>query len=111
MKEQEVNMFIMANKDSLPEENLSHLRNKLLSMNEDQWANISTVTFKSPTTMLIISIFLGGIGVDRFMLGQAGAGIGKLLTGGGCGIWWLIDLFNIGKATKKYNWQKLAKWL
>ena len=49
---------------------------------------------------LMILIFLSTLGVDRFMLGQAGAGIGKLLTGGGCGIWWLIDLFNIGKATK-----------
>lgn len=111
MKEQEVNMFIMANKDSLPEENLPHLRNKLLEMNEDQWANVSMISFKSPMTMLMISIFLGSLGVDRFMLGQAGAGIGKLLTVGGCGIWWLIDLFNIGNATKKYNWQKLQMWL
>ena len=111
MREQDVNMFIMANKDYLPEAYLPHLRNKLLAMNEDQWANILMVSFKSPTTMLMISIFLGELGIDRFMLGQVGAGIGKLLTGGGCGIWWLIDLFNIGNATKKYNWTKLSMWL
>ena len=34
---------------------------------------------------------LGGLGVDRFMRGQVGLGILKLITGGGCGVWALID--------------------
>ena len=101
----------MTNKDALPEDKLPHLRAKLLEMPEDKWANISLLEFKSPMTLLMVSIFLGGWGVDRFMLGQTGAGIGKLLTAGGCGIWWLIDLFNISKLTKDYNWRKLAMWI
>lgn len=44
---------------------------------------------------LLLSIFVGGLGVDRFYLGYTGLGIAKLLTGGGCGIWWLIDLIMI----------------
>jgi TM2 domain-containing membrane protein YozV len=47
---------------------------------------------------LIMSIIFGGIGVDRFIMGHVGLGILKLITLGGCGIWWLIDLILI--ATK-----------
>ncbi len=47
---------------------------------------------KEWTTALILSVLLGSLGVDRFYLGQAGLGIGKLLTFGGLGVWWLIDV-------------------
>ncbi len=54
---------------------------------------------KSFVAALLLSILLGGMGIDRFYLGYIGLGILKLLTGGGCGIWWLIDVVLI--ATKK----------
>jgi len=47
---------------------------------------------------LLLSIFVGSLGVDRFYMGYVGLGILKLITFGGCGIWWLIDLILI--ATK-----------
>lgn len=44
---------------------------------------------------LILVIMLGGLGIHRFYLGYIGIGIIQLLTLGGCGIWWLIDMIRI----------------
>ncbi len=42
-------------------------------------------------TAVLLSFFLGGLGVDRFYLGYTGLGIVKLITFGGFGVWALID--------------------
>ena len=55
---------------------------------------------------LLLSILVGNLGVDRFYMGYIWQGILKLITFGGLGIWWIIDLILI--ATKydfgKVNW-------
>jgi TM2 domain-containing membrane protein YozV len=66
---------------------------------------------KDPTTMLLISIFVGGLGVDRFMLGDTGMGVLKLFTGGGCGILWLIDVIGSNGNTAVYNRKKAQEVL
>ena len=47
---------------------------------------------------------------EWFLLGDTGLGVLKLLTCGGCGIWWLIDLFTVQKKTRQYNYQKFIQY-
>ena len=51
--------------------------------------------YKNKLTAILLSIFTGGLGIDRFYLGYTGLGVLKLLTAGGLGIWSLIDLIMI----------------
>lgn len=46
-------------------------------------------------TTLLLSIFLGSLGIHRFYVGKTGTGILQLITLGGCGIWTLIDIIII----------------
>ena len=84
---------------------------KLLELDDSKWAQISSLQFKSPTVALVLSIFLGAYGIDRFYIGHIGLGVGKLLTCGGIGIWALIDWFLILGATRNENLKKLEPLL
>ena len=46
-------------------------------------------------TTLLLCIFIGTLGVHRFYTKNYVAGVIQLLTGGMCGIWWLIDIIMI----------------
>jgi len=65
---------------------------------------------KSWVAALLLSLFLGGLGVDRFYLGYILLGVLKLITGGGLGLWWLIDLIliAIGKMTDAQGRPRVA---
>ncbi len=99
------------NGEKLPEEKLIYIRERLLALDDSKWSMLSMISYQSPTTLVIISIFLGSIGVDRFMLGQVGLGILKLITLGGLGIWTIVDWFMISKLTRKHNFEKLQPYL
>ena len=46
----------------------------------------------NPVAALVLAVFLGYLGIDRFYSGNIVAGVIKLLTLGGLGIWWIIDI-------------------
>jgi TM2 domain-containing membrane protein YozV len=50
-------------------------------------------------TTLLLCIFVGVLGVHRFYTGHIAIGVVQLLTFGGCGIWWLVDLIMIATGT------------
>lgn len=56
---------------------------------------------KDWTVLLILSILLGGLGVDHFYTGKIGTGILKLITGGGCMIWAIIDIIMVATGSFK----------
>ena len=107
MDQQKADMFIMTNQKYLPESKIMYLKEKIRTMDEDKFSLLSTVEMKDPTTLLLVSIFLGTLGIDRFMLGDTGMGILKLLTGGCCGILAIVDWFTISQKAKERNFNKL----
>lgn len=66
---------------------------------------------KDPGTILVLSILFGVSGIDRFMLGDMGMGILKLLTFGGCGILAIVDWFSAKSRTHEYNRKKASEIL
>ena len=107
MDMQKVDMYIMTNQKYFPAEKIQLLRDRLLAADDNRMVMISSIEMKDPTTILLVSIFLGSLGIDRFMLGETGMGILKLLTGGCCGILTIIDWFTVQKKAKDANFQKL----
>jgi hypothetical protein len=102
-----VDMFFAANKKFFPTARIPLIRDKLASLDDSRYAVISSVDLKDPTVMLLLAIFLGGLGVDRFMMNEIGMGILKLLTGGLCGILWIIDIVKISDKVKESNYAEI----
>ena len=107
MDQNKVDMYVMTNQKYFPAEKIMYLKEKLAAMDESKFTMVSTVELKDSTTILLVSIFLGTLGIDRFMLGDTGMGILKLLTGGCCGILTIIDWFTVSKTTKELNFNNL----
>jgi TM2 domain-containing membrane protein YozV len=109
MDTSKVDMFIMSNAKFFQSNHLMYIRERLLTADESKWIYVQTLEFKDPTTSIIVSILVGALGIDRFLIGDVGLGIGKLLTCGGLGIWALVDWFLIMGATKEKNFKMLQQ--
>ena len=111
MDSQKVDMYIMSNAKFFESHQINAIRERLLALDDSKWALISTIQLKEPSTSLIVSILAGSLGIDRFIIGDTGLGIGKLLTCGGLGIWTIIDWFMIQAATREKNMLKIQQFL
>jgi TM2 domain-containing membrane protein YozV len=109
MEAQKVDMFIMTNGKFFESYQVPQIRERLIQMDDSKWSVVQTIQFKDPTIILIISLLGGSLGIDRFLIGDTGLGVGKLITCGGFGIWAIIDWFMIMGATKEKNMAKLQQ--
>ena len=98
-----ITAFMTANQKRFHTVDMLRIRENLSKMTNQELLLLNGTDFKDPTISIILSVLVGGLGVDRFYIGDVGIGVAKLLTGGGLGIWWLVDLFLIQKKTKDNN--------
>lgn len=110
-KSNKVTSIMFAISKYLPEDKQFVVLDKLKRCPDDKLDMILAVPKKEPVVALVLGLFLGYLGIDRFYIGDIGLGIGKLLTFGGCGIWHIIDWFLIMRATREKNFEVLMNYL
>lgn len=110
MTQEKVDMYLMQKGKYFPEGSVYMVRDKLLAMDDKDFPIVNSLEFLDPTTNLIVSVLAGSFGIDRFMIGDTGMGVLKLLTGGLCGILTIIDWFNIQKLTRAKNLEKFMNY-
>lgn len=103
MEKSKIDMFIGLNAENFHTHDLMMIKEKLEKMEDEKFILIQATQFQKPTTIFLISFFLG---IERFWLDDVLLGIIKLLTFYGFFIWWLVDLISAKDRTKKYNYKK-----
>jgi hypothetical protein len=81
---------------SMVKESLSRLPIEKQSMFVEEFKRKA----KSPGLMLALAILFP---IQLFLLGKTALGVAFWLTGGGCGLWWLIEVFLAFKRTREFN--------
>ena len=107
MDKSKVDMYIMTNAKYFETSAIPMIRTRLENMSDENFLLLQTVDLKEPSILLVVSILLGTLGIDRFLIGDIGMGVLKLLTAGLCGILTIIDWFLIMKRTKEKNLEKI----
>jgi hypothetical protein len=112
MDSQKVDMYLLTHSKYFESQQIPQIRDRLLALDESKWTSIQSLPLFDPRVALLVSISpVGSNGVDRFLIGDVGIGIGKLLTCGGLGIWTIIDWFQIQGATRQKNFEKIQPFL
>ncbi len=111
MEAQKVDMYLLTNAKYFESQHIPYLRDKLLAMDDSKYIVLHSLNLKDPTLILVLSILVGYLGIDRFLIGDVGLGVGKLLTCGGFGIWQIVDWFLIMGRTREVNFNSMQQAL
>lgn len=108
-----IDMFFATNAKKFKPVHVAALRKKMQNIDDEKFVTLQCADLKDPVLMLIISVLVGEFGVDRFIMGDIGIGVLKLLTVGCCGVLWLVDviLFAIGDKVRDKNYANLMALL
>lgn len=88
----------------IPSDALVIVKQKLQHADDRIAGEILDAKYHDPIVILIVSFFVGSLGVDRFLLGDTALGICKLLFNWlTLGLWYLCDLFVCFGKAKKLN--------
>ena len=74
----------------------------------DRFIGLVQAETQNPVVLYGWNVWLGFLGIDRFLVGDVLAGFLKLITFGGLGIWVIIDCFLIGNRTREKNYEKVT---
>lgn len=108
MDKQKIDLYLTTNSKYFEASAIPIIRQKLENASDETLLTLQATELTDPTVVLLVSIFLGSLGIDRFMIGDTGMGILKLLTAGLCGILSIIDWFTISKKAKQLNFSKIS---
>lgn len=124
MDSNKINTFLISNQGNISSEYIPIIKEKLEAMDDNRSFALMSIDLKSPFVALMLSIFLGSCGIDRFYIGDNTNGMIKFMIGGFIfvtgfftfGIGWLLyvgymlDWFLIMGATKKKNAEKMMMY-
>jgi len=109
MSDDQIKMYWMTYGKYFSADKALSIQQTLANMEESKAMMLNVIEYRDPIVVLLLSIFVGYLGIDRFMIQDIGMGLLKLLTGGLCGILVIIDWFIIMDKTKDYNYQKFLE--
>ena len=123
----DINATLMMISDKIPSNSLPLVQDKLKNSSEDKINSIAFLSLKNHILGLVLGLFLGLFGVDRFYKGDIGLGVAKLVLWlvGICTVWiyigvfilfisWIwciVDYFLVWKGIKKDNLNKILNAL
>lgn len=107
MKTIEAVKFINENKKYLPSNKTDFLISRFTECEKINFEILESIRLISPVKILIISLFFGIFGLDRFLIGDYFFAFLKLFTLGGIGFLMIFDWFYILKRVKKINYLNL----
>ena len=75
MQQQKVDSLMFALGRNIPQERVYELQQALINAPDEKYGIVAAIPTKDPLVVTLVSVFAGGLGIDRFLLGDMGLGV------------------------------------